>query len=634
MRRTIEFAIALFALFAVFTQTSAAQLNYRVNLEDSAHRYIRVTLEFEAEDDETELMMAVWTPGSYLVREYARHIDSMTVTDQNGVPLNYRKTRKNRWVVETEDADMVQVSYRLYCNEESVRTNFVNHDYAVLNGAPTFITIPDRLEQEHIVNLELAKDWKRSATSIKANDVPHSYTAENFDELVDSPIVAGNLQVYPFEAGGVQHQLVNIGEVGMWDGSKAASDLKRVVLAHQKIWGSVPYDRYLFLNVLSGGGGGLEHNFSTLVLSSRWSFRETGRYESWLSLCSHEFYHTWNVRRLRPKPLMKYDYENEVYTDGLWIAEGITSYYQDLALMRAGLISKSKFMSGLSGQIQGVQRTAGRKFQSLRDSSFDTWIKFYRPDENSRNTRISYYSKGAVAAFLLDMKIRSLTDNQKSLDDVMRRMFRRYSKRGFTSKDFRSVASKVAGEDLSDWFANAIDSTNELEYDESLTFMGIRIPNAAVKKGNSGGGRSSGGSPTIGASFAGNRISSVRPESQAWRLGMAPGDEVLAVNGFRLEGAFTDRLRQYEIGDRLELLITRDGKLFSETVDLERRTTEDWSIGWISDRSDEQNERIDAWLEIGQPKSDNAEKDEDVGTTSDEESPKKKKRRRKKPFKS
>ena len=430
MNRIHTLFLALFALSTAFVQSTFAELNYTVDLSESAHRYIHVTLEFEAEKDETELMMAVWTPGSYLVREYARHIDSMTITDQNDEPLPFKKIRKNRWLVETEDADIVKVKYRLYCNEKSVRTNFVNGDYAVLNGAPTFITLPDRLDQKHVVALDLASGWKRSATSLTPNDEPNVYTAQTFDELVDSPIVAGNVNVYPFEAGGVQHQLVNVGEQGMWDGSKAASDLKKVVLAHQKIWGNqVPYDRYMFLNVLSGGGGGLEHDFSTLVLSSRWTFRDKSRYASWLSLCSHEFYHTWNVRRLRPKPLMKYDYENEVYTDGLWIAEGITSYYQDLALVRAGLLSKNRFMSGLSSEIESVQRTDGRKFQSLRDSSFDTWIKFYRPDENSRNTRISYYAKGAVAAFLLDMKIRSLTDNEKSLDDVMRKMYKKYSKK-------------------------------------------------------------------------------------------------------------------------------------------------------------------------------------------------------------
>ncbi|QEG20665.1 M61 family metallopeptidase [Mariniblastus fucicola] len=641
MKRFLTFAIAiaLFAFNSAYEHEAVAQLNYKVNLDETAHRYIHVTLEFEAEDDQTELMMAVWTPGSYLVREYARHIDSMTVTDQDDQPLPFRKTRKNRWMVETEGGGSVKVSYRLYCNEESVRTNFVNHDYAVLNGAPTFITLPDRLDQEHIVSLKLASDWKRSATSLTRGESPHVYVAENFDELVDSPIVAGNIQVYPFEVGGIQHQLVNIGEQGMWDGATAASDLTKVVEAHQKMWGTVPYDRYLFLNVLSGGGGGLEHNNSTLVISSRWSYRETSRYKSWLSLCSHEFFHTWNVRRLRPKPLMKYDYENEVYTDGLWIAEGITSYYQDLALVRAGIISKSKFMSGLSSEIESVQRTDGRKFQSLRDSSFDTWIKFYRPDENSRNTRISYYAKGAVVAFLLDMKIRSLTENKKSLDDVMRKMYRRYSKKGFTAKNFRSVASQVAGEKLDDWFANAIDSTNELEYDSSLTFMGIKIPESAIESDEKPQPNpSSGGTPTIGASFSGNQISRVDPDSQAWQLGLASGDEVLAINGFRLAGSFTERLRQYEIGDRIELLISRDERLFSETVTLERRVRKSWSIGWVSSPSDEQKQRIDSWLEIEPPESDKEKEaksdEESVGQTSDDAAKKKKKRRRKKPNKS
>lgn len=631
MIRNLALALTLFASLTALSQTSHAQLNYQLNLESSANRYVHITLEFEAEEDETELMMAVWTPGSYLVREYARHIDSMTVTDQDGEAVPYRKTRKNRWLVETNNVDTVKVSYRLYCNEESVRTNFVNHEYAVLNGAPTFITIPDRLDQEHIVSLTLPPKWKRSATSMKQSDEAHVYIAEDFDELVDSPIVAGNVQVYPFEVGGVPHQLVNIGEQGMWDGTQAASDLKKVVAAHQQMWGVVPYDRYLFLNVLSGGGGGLEHNNNTLVLSSRWAFREQGRYTRWLSLCSHEFFHTWNVRRLRPKPLMNYDYENEVYTDGLWIAEGITSYYQDLALVRAGIISKRRFIAGISGDVESVQRTLGRKYQSLRDSSFDTWIKFYRPDENSSNTRISYYAKGAVVAFLLDVKIRALTENKKSLDDVMRKMYQQYSEKGFTTANFRSVASNIAGENLDDWFANAIDSTNELEYDSSLTFMGITIPESAQPKSKRKRTPRF-GSATIGASFSGNQISRVRPDSQAWKLGMVAGDEVLAINGFRLSGDFSNRLRQYEIGDQIELLISRNDLLFSETVTLERRESENWSINWVTKPSRLQKRRIDAWLENKPPETD--KENDSVGKSSEEASKKKKKKRRKKPLKS
>ena len=198
MTRIQDVLLTLLTLLAVFASPAFAQLSYRVDLKDSAHRYVHVTMAFDAEADQTDLMMAVWTPGSYLVREYARHIDSMQVRDGKGNDLPYRKTRKNRWVVDAKKGTKVFVDYRLYCNEKSVRTNFVNHDYAVLNGAPTFMTIPDRLEQEHTVYLTLAADWKRSATSLAANDAPHVYTAANFDELVDSPIVAGNLQVYPF----------------------------------------------------------------------------------------------------------------------------------------------------------------------------------------------------------------------------------------------------------------------------------------------------------------------------------------------------------------------------------------------------------------------------------------------------
>ncbi|MFT7629762.1 MAG: putative metalloprotease with PDZ domain [Mariniblastus sp.] len=458
------------------TTDSVMPIRYRVDMTDSKNHYLTITATVPAEGDTTELMMAVWTPGSYLVREYARNIDSMEATDR-GKPLAFEKSRKNRWLVQTKGLKSFTLKYRLYCNEMSVRTNWVGNEYAMVNGAPTFLTVPGKLDRPHVIQLKLPRSWTRSATSLHATgDTPHTFQAQDFDELVDSPIVAGNINVYPFSVGGVEHQLVNVGESGQWNGTKAATDLKKVVQAHQDMWGTVPYDRYLFLNMIVEAGGGLEHDNSTVLMTSRWSFRDPGRYKSWLSLASHEFFHTWNVRRLRPKSLVKYDYENEVYTNGLWIAEGVTSYYQDLALVRAGITSKSEFLSGLSRDVEGLQRTEGRKKQSLKDSSYDAWIKFYRPDENSSNTSISYYAKGAVVAFLLDAKIRKLTDGEKSLDDLMRTMFAKYSDSGFTSEDFRATASKIAGEDLSDWFASAIDSTDELDYSD-IEAIGVVVPN-------------------------------------------------------------------------------------------------------------------------------------------------------------
>lgn len=647
------------------SQEVPAAIEYTVDLSNVRNHYLHITADVPVRGDQTELMMAVWTPGSYLVREYARHIDTLEMTS-GGKKVEFEKIRKNRWMVETGGIKSFKVSYRLYCNEMSVRTNWVGKQYAMINGAPTFLTVVDRLDEAHHVKLKMPRNWKRSATSLESiGNEPHSFLANNFDELVDSPIVAGNIQVYPFSAGGIDHQLVNVGESGYWDGTKAATDLKRVVEAHQEMWGTVPYDRYLFLNMISETGGGLEHDNSTLIMTSRWTFRDKGRYKSWLSLASHEFFHTWNVRRLRPKSLVKYDYENEVYTDGLWIAEGITSYYEDLALVRAGLISKSEYLARLSSNVETVQRTEGRKVQSLKESSYDTWIKFYRPDENSSNTRISYYSKGAVVAFLLDAKIRKLTKGEKSLDDVMQAMFTQYSESGFTSKEFRELASEVAGEDLSDWFATAIDSTDELDYSD-IEAIGVVVPTPAkkpeskasepkkavekseaklqdapkkktkkqrreerrkaklaekkkaVESEKSSDGKADSkkpatsaakpaapapvfkGRPWLGISTSSSdgktTISRVTPESPAFDVGLNIDDEVIAINGYRITRSIDSRLSQYEVGDEIEMLISRRGQLQTVEIEIGSREFESWRLRFVSKPSDAQKKQMELWL--------------------------------------
>ena len=630
-------------IFAVMEDEKPA-LRYKVDLEDTRNHYLTIKVEVPVDSDTTELMMAVWTPGSYLVREYARNIDSMTVTS-GGRDLEFEKIRKNRWLVQTKGIESFEVSYRLYCNEMSVRTNWVGKQYAMINGAPTFITVPDRLDKPHEVQLLLPKNWTRSATSLKSvGDDPHRFVAENFDELVDSPIVAGNVSVYPFVVAGIEHQLVNVGESGYWDGTKAATDLKKIVEAHQEMWGVVPYDRYMFINMIVESGGGLEHDNSSVLMTSRWSFRDRGRYKSWLSLASHEFFHTWNIRRLRPKSLVTYDYENEVYTDSLWIAEGITSYYEDLLLFRAGLLSRSEFLSRLSGNVEGVQRTGGRKLQSLKDSSYDAWIKYYRPDENSSNTRISYYSKGAVAAFLLDARIRKLTKGEKSLDDLMRRLFADYVITGYTTEEFRAAASEIAGQDLSDWFASVIDSTEELDYAD-IEAIGVIAPykkpvtqieeetdtketdtketdkketdkkegGSKVLAGLTGlkdrltgavGGKS-GSSKSRGRPYLGFRtsaadgivkVTSVKPDSPASDVGINLEDEVIAVNGFRITSSVDSRLSQYEVGDELEILISRRGQLMTLNLTIGQLESKSYRLRFVSRPSSEQRRQLDLWL--------------------------------------
>lgn len=619
-QRLISFLVALF-LFACATTDAksddAGKIAYSVDLADAKNHYVRVQMRTVATDDETQLMMAVWTPGSYLVREYARHIDSLKVTDGAGNPLSFEKTRKNRWLVKTTPGQEIVVSYRLYCNEVSVRTNFVNHRFGVLNGAPTFLTIPDRMDQPHRVAFKMPNGWKSSATSLKPGDQKHSFVADSFDELVDSPIVAGLIDVYPFEAGGVQHQLVNVGESGYWDGKAAAEDLKKIVDQHQQMWGTVPYDRYLFMNVITEGRGGLEHDFCNLTLANRWAFRVPEKYQDWLSLASHEFFHTWNVRRLRPRPLLKYDYENEIYTDSLWIAEGITSYYEDLALVRAGLIDRDEYLKRLSKNIEKVQSKYGRHVQSLRDASFDTWIKFYRPDENSSNTRVSYYDKGAIVAFLLDMKIRELTKNERCLDDVMRAVYEKFHKTGYTQAGFRTVASEVTKHDLGPWFHNAVDSTNELDYQPANDWLGLEFTDPeseddeaetdatlgepadqGIAKENANKEASEDEKPELwlGLKLEGNKITSVETASPAFEAGFTPGDDLIGINGFSIHESLETHLKQFNEGDQIDVMISRRGLLLTLTASLALKPESNWTLQFLAEPTEAQSNNIDAWL--------------------------------------
>ena len=609
------------ALEATGQSDEPQKISYVVDLNDVKNHYVQITMRVPVTEDVTQLMLPAWTPGSYLMREYARNIDSLTAKTTAGKPLSIKKIRKNRWEVATAGVEEFVVTYRLYCREASVRTNFVNNEYAILNGAATFLTVPDRMDAPHQIELKMPKNWQRSATALlPSSDKANTYEANNYDEVVDSPIVAGNLRFYPFQVDGTPHFLVNVGEQGNWDGDQAAKDLAKLVKAHQEIWGITPYTQYHFLNVIGAGGGGLEHDNSCLMMTGRWTYREKSRYKRWLSLASHEFFHTWNVRRLRPKPLVKYDYENEVYTKSLWIAEGITSYYENLALARAGLLSTRDFISGLSQDIQTVQSTPGRKKQSLSESSYDTWIKFYRPDENSSNTRISYYSKGAVVAFLLDAKIRSLTDGQQSLDDVLRIMYQRYRESGYLPSDFRAVASEVAGSDLTSFFASNVDQTDDLNFDEALNYFGMNFsgrprPSKTPDNKDQADDKDSNNStdkpsskkippsttPWLGAKTSDNTITSVTTDSPATMAGLNPDDEIIAINGYRITSSVDSWINKYEVGDEVDFLIDRGGRMMHLAVTLGPRPNNSWRLSIDRKPSTEQKQRLKDWVNGTKP---------------------------------
>ena len=508
-----------------------------------------------------ELDMAVWTPGSYLVREYARNVEHLTA-EGGGKTLGVVKTLKNRWRVETGGAAEIVVRYRVYGREMTVRTNFIEADFAMLNGAPTFLTLAgDRGPRPHEVTLELPSSWKTSISALP--EVPggaaHRYRAPDYDTLVDSPILAGNPAIYTFTVQGIPHFIVNVGEGGIWDGQKTVADVQKIVETIAGFWGTIPYEKYVFFNLITEAAGGLEHRNACTLMTSRWKARTRRGYVDWLTLVSHEFFHAWNVKRLRPSELGPFDYDRENPTRSLWVAEGITSYYGDLLAARAGVITRDEYLNELGSLIAELQSTPGRLSMPVEDASFDAWIRYYRPDENSPNVAVSYYTKGAVVGFLIDIEIRRATNNAKSLDDVMRLAWQRYSgARGFTPEEFRALISEIAGRDLSAWLQQALASTNELDYTQ-VPWLGMRIRNDAQPIPRAWIGLGTSGTAATLKNDAGRLVvTQVRRGSPAYDAGVNVDDEILAIDQYRVRpDGWEARLDAYRPGDRVTLLVAR-----------------------------------------------------------------------------
>lgn len=431
------------------------------------------------ERESIEMMMAVWSPGFYRVEDYASRVQDLSARALDGTLIDVERTQPNRWRIHARGRPAVAVSYRLTCAQRSVTTNWVGPDLGVFNGAATFITLVEQARRPHEVRLVLPAQWTRSMTSLDAapGGLPNHYRAADYDTLVDSPILAGDLAIHEFDVNGSRHYLVNAGEVGQWDGERGAQDLQQLVRETRRFWGFLPYTKYVFLNVFRQGGGGLEHLNSTLLTSSASRLATPRAYVSWLSFVSHEYFHAFNVKRLRPVELGPFDYEHPPRTSSLWISEGFTSYFGELLVSRAGLGTPEDFLSSLSGHITRLQASPGRLIQTLEQSSLEVWTAAgVSGVGQDPKTTVSYYVKGPVVAFLLDARIRRATGGKRSLDDVMRLAYTRYSgARGFTPAEFRSTAEDVAGVDLDAWFRNAIASTGELDYAEALDWFGLQF---------------------------------------------------------------------------------------------------------------------------------------------------------------
>ena len=421
-----------------------------------------------------DLMMPVWTPGYYVIEDYAARVSDLTARSANGDVLGVTKPKANRWQVQTVGSPVVTLSYRLLAQGRSVTSNWVDADLGVINGGAAFITLAENTRRPHDVRIEMPPTWKQSASGLEPapGGQAHHYRAADFDTLVDSPIVAGDLTIREFVVDGSVHVIADAGQHQGWNSAAAASQIEKIVREVRTFLGVLPFKRYAFLNVFRQGGGGLEHANSTLLTSSP---KMTEPSTGWLSFVAHEYFHAINVKRLRPVELGPFDYENPPQTTSLWLSEGGTTYFGNLMLARAGIMSTDDFLGSMSSAIASLQKAPGRLLQSLEQSSSEVWTNSNSGVGANAKT-VSYYVKGNVVSFLLDAHIRRLTNGRKSMDDVMRLAYRRYGgERGFTADQLRATVEEVAGHNMKAWFATAIGSPGELEYGEMLGWYGLRF---------------------------------------------------------------------------------------------------------------------------------------------------------------
>ncbi|MBL8734367.1 MAG: M61 family metallopeptidase [Planctomycetes bacterium] len=545
-------------------------LVYRLDATQPASHRLGVELDLDLDalraagslaGEELLLFLPTWTPGSYLIREYSRQLSRVEASGADGAILPCVKVAKNRFRIATPaGARTVRIRYQVYARELSVRTADVTAEHAYWNHACVLLwpvaarRLAVQLTVQHPPEWRLACALGQLHTPLAT---PGSVTlmAHDLDEVLDSPILIGDFEQIEWQVAGVTHRIVLDGLGGVRPPETLIADLTRIIERAAAVFGgALPYRDYTFLCLFAAEGhGGLEHAASTTLLMARTALSDAKQYREFLGLAAHEHFHAWNVKRMRPVEFWDYDYENENYSSLLWLVEGWTAYYDDLLCHRAGLLTREDYLAVMAKNVNTMLTGPGRLRLSLAESSFDAWIRLYRPDENTRNSSQNYYGNGAVAALCLDLMIRRTTRGAASLDDVLRRLYDHTfgQGRGYTREDVADAVRSVAGVEVVRAHAALVDGALDPDLAALLGDFGIRVRALENPK------------PYFGVSFnsGSTTVASVTLDSPADRAGIAPGDECIAVAGLRVDSSnWNDVFAAVaRCGVAIEVLLARRG---------------------------------------------------------------------------
>lgn len=593
-------------------------IHYTVGISDANAHLIDVQLYLTNPDPSGQLLqLPNWLPGSYMVRDFSRNIVSITASS-GGENLTLTKLDKSSWQAPAGLTEL-SVSYRIYAWDLSVRAAHVDNTHAFFNGTSVFLQIEGQTEQRSTVTLQrpvhdVSAEFN-VATTLAAVNVDASgfgeYEAVDYDELIDHPVEMGGFKRLHFLAGGVPHEVVLTGRCH-FDEQRVVDDLQRICEFEIEFFGApAPYDRYVFLiMVVDAGYGGLEHRASTALMITGENLPASGdgsvsdKYLDFLGLCSHEYFHNWNVKRIKPARFVPYELQSESYTELLWFFEGMTSYYDDLILVRSGLITQERYLGVLSKTLTRVQRGAGRLSQSVTESSFDAWHKFYKQDENAPNAIVSYYAKGALIALCLDSLMRSNSEGRVTLDALMLMLWQRWKEtgEGIGEQEPQALVADLLGVELSDFFEKALYSTEELPLDEALAFHGVQLQwKPRLSSSDVGGNRTTdvGGNKSgvcwLGANVldapGGVRVTHVMSDSPAMRAGLAAGDILIAMSGLTVNKEVVDKLlSRFATLSSIEIHYFRLGQLYQSVLSIEQAPA-DTAVLSVVDQA-----RMDVWL--------------------------------------
>ncbi len=570
-------------------------VRYRAAMPEPQSHEFHITMQIPAlpERDSLDVVFPAWAPGSYLVRDFSRHVYDLDIRDHGGKPVPHVRIDKLRWRLNTGGRPVL-LRYRVFAHEVSVRTSFLDDSHAFLSGTSLFFFVDGELTRPCVLAVEAPTGWRISTALPALRGRRNTFSARDYDELVDSPVEVGTHHVLAFRVDGTRFEIALHGRTNA-DLARILADLRAIVRATGAIFGGFPFARYLFIIHALSTRGGLEHADSCTLDIVGTSFEDDKGYQSFAELAAHELFHAWNVKRIHDRPLGPFDYTQENYTRLLWFHEGFTEHMQALILLRAGLLSPERYLKDLAEDWTRYAARPGRNVTPLSELSYEAWIKQYKPADNHANRMVSYYDKGRWAGLALDLILRSATAGRRGLPDLFRRLWSRHAARERAIDDavIRDEAEALAGRSLASYFHRFIDGTVELPVPELLRGAGVKVQAAAPAEHERNdrvkARRLLGWS---GISFANSGehdsavVKNVVPDSPAWRAGVTFGDEVIAVDGARVNGATVGkRLADGKVGQEIAVAYFRRDRLRMAKLKLVRNPERKWTFAVDADAS-------------------------------------------------